>query len=81
MLLVNWHENYEVHILLLNLVDLVLLVPSSVEIFNFSTRRTRSLKFWQNDVLMSTLFCENFSPFALYIQKLKFSTLDGAKST
>ena len=43
----------------------VLVAPSSFEIFNFLTVRDRKLKFWQNDALMSTLFCENFSPFAL----------------
>ena len=59
----------------------VLLAPSSVEIFNFWTRRVWRLKFSQNDALMSTSFWENFSLQALLVQKLKISTLDGAKIT
>ena len=45
----------------------------------FQTRRAWRLRFSQNNVLMSTLFCENFSLQALLVQKLKISTLDGAK--
>ena len=59
----------------------VVSAPSSVEIFNFLTVKVRSLKFWQNDVLMSTLFFEIFRLQALLVQKLKISTQDGAKST
>ena len=39
------------------------------------------LKFSQNDVLMTTSFCQNFSLLPLLGKKLKISTLDGAKST
>ena len=63
------------------IISLVLLAPSSVEIFNFWTRRAWRLKFSQIDVLMSTPLCENFSLHSLLVQKLKISTLDGAKST
>ena len=59
----------------------VLVAPSSFEIFNFLTVRDRKLKFWQNDALMSTLFCQNFSLLSLTVKKLKISKLDGAKST
>ena len=38
-----------------------LLAPSSVEIFNFWTRRAWRLIFCQNDALMSTSFCQSFS--------------------
>ena len=58
----------------------ILLAPSSVEIFNFWSRLAKRLKISLNDVLMSTLFCESFSLQALLVQKLKISTLDGAKS-
>ena len=59
----------------------VLEAPSSFEIFNFLTVRDRKLKFWQNDALMSTLFCQNFSLLSVMVKKLKISKLDGAKST
>ena len=62
-------------------ISWVLLAPSSVEIFNFWTRRAWRLIFSQNDVLMSASFCENFTLQAFLVQKLKISTLDGAKST
>ena len=39
----------------------VLVAPSSFEIFNFLTVRDRRLKSWQNNVLMSASFCQNFS--------------------
>ena len=47
------------------------LAPSSVEIFNFWTRRAWRLKFSQNNVLMSTLFCENLSLQALLVWKVE----------
>ena len=39
--------------------------------FNFLTVRDRRLKLSQNDVLMSTLFCQNFSLLSLTVKKLK----------
>ena len=58
----------------------VVSAPSSVEIFNFLTVRVKRLKFWQNDVLMSTSFCQNFSLLTFMVKKLKISTLDGAET-
>ena len=43
-------------------------------------RLARKLKLWQNDVLMRASFWQNISLQALLVQKLKISTLDGAKS-
>ena len=57
---------------------LAVLAPSSFEIFNFLTIRDRKLKLSKNDVLMSTLFCQNFSLLSVTVKKLKISTLDGA---
>ena len=57
------------------------LAPSSVKILNFWTRMAPGLKFSQNDVLMSTSFCENFSPGDFLDQKLIISTQDGAADT
>ena len=59
----------------------VVSAPSSVEIFNFLTIKVRTLKFWQNIVLMSTSFCQNFSLLTYTVKKLKISTLDGAETT
>ena len=59
----------------------VLVAPSSFEIFNFLPVRDRKLKFWQNDALMGTLFCQNLSVLSLRVKKLKISKLDGASST
>ena len=60
-------------------ISWVLLAPSSVEIFNFWTRRARRLKFSQNDVLMSISCCEKFQPPSPCGSKVE--TLDGAEST
>ena len=57
-----------------------LLAPSSVEILNFWQGIARRLKLSQNNVLMRTSFCQNFSLLAPLCQKLKISTLDGAKT-
>ena len=56
----------------------ILLAPSSVEIFNFWSRLAKRLKISQNDVLMSTLFCEifNFSTQNLSIES-NFFKWDG----
>ena len=59
----------------------VLLAPSSVVFFNFWHRIAWRLKISQNNVVMSILFCEFFSLLGGLCQKLKKSTLDGAKST
>ena len=52
--------------------------PSSFEIFRFWSGIARRLKVSQNDILMSTLFCESFSLLGISVQNLKISKLEGA---